>query len=78
MKSLAQSIAQHILTGFERHIFLYREITKSAKTRFEQCQWSEIQIAARQRTDFYEHRVTETLSLLRKSSTFKHWMNLCG
>jgi isocitrate dehydrogenase kinase/phosphatase len=66
MKSLANAIALHILQGFERHIFLYREITKSAKTRFEQRQWDEVQVAAKQRTDFYEHRVTETLAQLHK------------
>ncbi len=71
MKSLAQAIAQNILSGFERHIFLYSEITKSAKTRFEQCQWNEVQKAARQRTDFYEHRVTETLQQLNDDFDIK-------
>lgn len=66
MKRLAQAIALKVLEGFERHIFLYHEITKSAKTRFEQCKWDEVQTAAKQRTDFYEHRVTETLELLHQ------------
>ncbi|WP_076418292.1 bifunctional isocitrate dehydrogenase kinase/phosphatase [Colwellia sp. UCD-KL20] len=66
MESLSYVIAQKILDGFERHIFLYSEITQSAKTRFEQRQWSDVQAAAKQRTDFYEHRVTETLEQLHQ------------
>ncbi|WP_077338218.1 bifunctional isocitrate dehydrogenase kinase/phosphatase [Pseudocolwellia agarivorans] len=66
MENLSYVIAQKILDGFERHIFLYSEITQSAKTRFEQRQWSEVQAAAKQRTDFYEHRVTETLDQLHQ------------
>jgi isocitrate dehydrogenase kinase/phosphatase len=65
MKNLAYAIAKTLLNGFERHIFLYSEITRSAQQRFEQCQWAEVQKAARERTDFYELRVKETLSTLK-------------
>lgn len=66
MKNLAYAIAKTLLNGFDRHIFLYSEITRSAQQRFEQCQWAQIQKAARERTDFYELRVTETLATLKQ------------
>ncbi len=65
MKNIAYAIAKTLLNGFERHIFLFTEITRSAQQRFEQCQWREIQKAARERTDFYELRVKETLTTLK-------------
>lgn len=65
MKNLAYAIAKTLLNGFERHIFLYSEITRSAQQRFEQCLWAQIQKAARERTDFYELRVNETLATLK-------------
>ncbi|QOL25444.1 bifunctional isocitrate dehydrogenase kinase/phosphatase [Thalassotalea sp. LPB0316] len=66
MNNLAFAIAKTILNGFERHIFLFTEITRSAKQRFEQCQWQEVHQAAKQRTDFYDKRVTETLVTLKQ------------
>ena len=65
MKNLAYAIAKTLLNGFERHIFLYSEITRSAQQRFELCQWAQVQKAARERTDFYELRVNETLTTLK-------------
>ncbi|NQY64210.1 MAG: bifunctional isocitrate dehydrogenase kinase/phosphatase [Alteromonadaceae bacterium] len=66
MKNLAITIAKTILNGFERHIYLFSEITQSAKHRFEQCQWSQVQVAAKARTDFYDQRVKETLNTLQQ------------
>ncbi|MEW6982262.1 bifunctional isocitrate dehydrogenase kinase/phosphatase [Colwelliaceae bacterium 6471] len=66
MKNLAYALAKTILNGFERHIYLFSEITLSAKQRFEQCQWAEVQAAAKARTDFYELRVQETLSTIKQ------------
>lgn len=66
MKNLAFAIAKTILNGFERHIYLYSEITQSAKQRFEQCQWNEVQQAARARTDFYDKRVSEALDTIKQ------------
>lgn len=66
MNNLAYAIAKTILNGFERHIFLFTEITRSAKQRFEQCQWQDVHLAAKQRTDFYDKRVTETLITLKQ------------
>ncbi|MDO6446309.1 bifunctional isocitrate dehydrogenase kinase/phosphatase [Colwellia sp. 1_MG-2023] len=60
------AIAKTILNGFERHIFLFTAITRSAKERFEKCQWQAIHKAAKDRTDYFDKRVTETLSTIKK------------
>ncbi|MGB1199378.1 MAG: bifunctional isocitrate dehydrogenase kinase/phosphatase [Thalassotalea sp.] len=64
MQNLAVALAKTMINGFERHIYLYSEITRSAKERFEQRQWQAIQDAAKLRTDFYDKRVTETLATI--------------
>jgi len=66
MNNLAFAIAKTILNGFERHIYLFSEITQSAKQRFEQCLWADVQSAAKARTDFYDLRVKETLDTIRQ------------
>lgn len=66
MSSTAIAIAKTIINGFERHIFLFREITQSAKSRFEQAKWHEVQEASKQRTDFYDLRVKETLDVIKR------------
>ncbi|NQZ22853.1 MAG: bifunctional isocitrate dehydrogenase kinase/phosphatase [Colwellia sp.] len=81
MKKFAHTIASTILEGFNHHIELFSEITQSAKQRFEQCQWAEVQEAAKQRTDFYELRVSETLKTLNKNYQLttlddKLWLNV--
>ncbi len=66
MKNLAFAISQTILNGFNRHIQLFSEITRSAKQRFEQCQWGEVQHATKARNDFYDQRVAETLDTIKQ------------
>ncbi|MCW8864559.1 MAG: bifunctional isocitrate dehydrogenase kinase/phosphatase [Colwellia sp.] len=66
MNNLAFSIAKTIISGFDRHIHLFIEITKSAQQRFQQCQWAEIQQAAKARTTFYEKRVKETFDTIKQ------------
>ena len=66
MSSTAIAIAKTIINGFERHLYLFNEITRSAKQRFEQAQWKEVQEASKQRTDYYELRIQETLTTLRQ------------
>lgn len=66
MNNLAFSIAKTILNGFDRHIHLFMEITKSAQQRFQQCQWAEIQRAGKERTTFYEKRIRETFDTLKQ------------
>ncbi len=62
----AKHIAQSILDGFERHYRLFREITIGAKQRFEDADWSAVQVAARERISYYDLRVEETLVLIRE------------
>ncbi|SEK32786.1 isocitrate dehydrogenase kinase/phosphatase [Colwellia chukchiensis] len=66
MKNLAFAIAKTIINGFERHIYLYSEITQTAKQRFEQHRWDDIQAAAKARTDFYDLRIKETLATIKQ------------
>lgn len=66
MKNLAFAIAKTIINGFERHIYLFSEITVAAKKRFENSQWQEVQHAAKVRTDFFDLRVEETLATIKQ------------
>jgi len=66
MNNLAFSIATTIINGFDHHIHLFIEITKSAQQRFQQCQWPEVQQAAKARTSFYEQRVIETFDTIKQ------------
>ena len=59
------TIATTILTGFERHIALFIEITQSARERFQQCQWNEVHRSARARTNFYDERVKESFNQIK-------------
>lgn len=66
MNNLAFSIAKTIINGFDRHIHLFIEITQSAQQRFQNCQWSEVQKAAKARTTFYEQRVKEAFDTIKQ------------
>lgn len=58
-------IAKVILHGFDKHYRIFTEITLAAKTRFEQCQWQQVQEASRNRIKLYDVRVKETVEFLR-------------
>ncbi len=62
--SHALAIAQVILWGFNKHYRLFRELTRGAQQRFENEQWQAIQQAARERIEYYDHRVNETAERL--------------
>ncbi len=62
----AKQLAEAILDGFDRHYRLFREITAGARRRFERADWSAAQMAARERIDFYDRRVSETVAVLRR------------
>jgi isocitrate dehydrogenase kinase/phosphatase len=66
MNNIAFAIAKTVLNGFDRHIYLFSEITQSAQQRFEHCQWAEVQLAAKARNDFYDLRVAETLDTIKQ------------
>ena len=80
---LALTIATNILTGFERHISLFIDITQSARERFQQCQWHEIQKAAKARTKFYDERVKETYLNIKNDFSIEQlentlWLDVKG
>lgn len=66
MKVDARLIAKTILKGFNKHYRIFLEITRSAKDRFEQCEWDADRKAARKRITLYGKRVSEAIETLHK------------
>lgn len=66
-ENLSQKIAQTMVQGFNRHYRLFREVSASAKGRFERAEWLEGQRAMRERIQFYDDRVRETVEILQKT-----------
>jgi isocitrate dehydrogenase kinase/phosphatase len=62
---VAQSIAQTLVDGFNKHYRLFRESSAQAKVRFETGDWLTAQRAVRERIAFYDERVDETVQLLQ-------------
>lgn len=62
----AKQLAEAILDGFDRHYRLFRTITADARLHFEQADWPAAQRCARERIDFYDCRVGETVAVLRR------------
>ncbi|HUW37335.1 MAG TPA: bifunctional isocitrate dehydrogenase kinase/phosphatase [Rhodocyclaceae bacterium] len=60
----AQDIARALIDGFNRHYRLFRECSRQAKDRFEAGEWLAVQQAVRDRIQFYDDRVRETVSRL--------------
>ena len=60
--SLVNEVAQSILNGFDRHFALFQEITREAKTRFENADWDGEEAARKQRIYFYDQRVEEAIA----------------
>ena len=65
MADAAQSIAEAVLRGFDRHYALFLEITRGARARFDRCDWSAGEQAQRQRILLYSDRLKETCDALR-------------
>ncbi len=63
---MALAFAQVVLWGFNKHYRLFRETTQAAKERFEQARWQEAQEASRERLQFYDRRVVETVERLER------------
>jgi isocitrate dehydrogenase kinase/phosphatase len=57
----AQGIAHAMLDGFNRHYRLFREASRHAKERFDAGNWLEQQRAVRERIQFYDSRVRESV-----------------
>lgn len=62
----ALAIARTLLAGFDRHYQLFREISAAAKERFENGDWLGQQQALRERIQFYDERVAETVARLHR------------
>lgn len=58
---VARSIALTMVEGFNRHYRLFRESSASAKQRFDEGDWQGVQLAVRDRIQFYDDRVRETV-----------------
>lgn len=62
----ALSIAQTLIEGFNKHYRLFRASSAQAKERFEQGDWIAVQRAVRERIQFYDDRVDETIGRLHR------------
>ena len=60
----AQGIAQAMLDGFIKHYRLFREVSRLAKERFDMADWQAQQRAVKERIQFYDERVKETVERL--------------
>src|SRR4026207_2057850 len=65
-EEVAFLIAQGTLDGFNRHYRLFRETSRYARSLFEGGQWMEIQRISRERIQFYDRRITETVEYLQR------------
>ena len=61
----AFAIARAIVDGVDRHYLLFQRDSAAAKRRFETADWHGQQRAQRERIEFYDLRVNETLARLR-------------
>ncbi len=60
----SEAIAQAILEGFDKHYRLFREMSASAKDRFERSDWTAVREASARRIDMYDQRVAEAVATL--------------
>ena len=59
-------LARKILQGFHKHYGVFQDVTRGAKDRFAGGDWHAGQYAATARISFYDQRVRETTTSLRK------------
>jgi len=62
---VASRIAKALIEGFNKHYRLFRASSAEAKQRFEVADWAEGQAAVKNRIQFYDDRVDETVLRLR-------------
>jgi isocitrate dehydrogenase kinase/phosphatase len=60
------AIARAIRDGFDRHYQRFRYVSQQAKGRFERADWQGMRRSARERIDFYDQRVLETVARLER------------
>ena len=61
-----------MLEGFNRHYALFRECARAAKRYFEAGNWLAIGHVARDRIDFYDRRVAETVERIERDFLISH------
>ncbi|HQR11881.1 MAG TPA: bifunctional isocitrate dehydrogenase kinase/phosphatase [Casimicrobiaceae bacterium] len=61
----ARAVALVLREGFDRHYALFRDCARTAKRHFESANWRAIRHVARDRIDFYDKRVLETVARIR-------------
>ena len=71
-------IAQLLVDGFDRHYALFRECAQAAKRHFQAGNWMAIGHVARDRIDFYDRRVAETVSRIEREFGFSRSTMLTG
>jgi isocitrate dehydrogenase kinase/phosphatase len=59
-------IARTLIEGFNKHYRLFRETSAAAKQLFEQGDWPAVQRAVRERIQYYDDRVAETVERLHR------------
>jgi len=59
-------IARTLIEGFDKHYRLFRASSTQAKSRFEHGDWLGVQRAVRERIQFYDDRVAETVERLHR------------
>ncbi len=64
---LAIDVATVILNGFNKHYRLFSACARQAKNYFESADWHGLQKLARERIDYYDHRVEETVLWLQNN-----------
>ncbi|MFA5678980.1 MAG: bifunctional isocitrate dehydrogenase kinase/phosphatase [Pseudomonas sp.] len=60
MSDSAAHVARRLLDAFDEYRSAFRELTLSARARFEQAQWVEIQEASTARINLYDQRIFQT------------------
>ena len=63
---VAQSIAQAMIEGFNKHYRIFRETSRRAKESFEAADWQAQIDAVRERVQFYDDRVDEAVRRLHE------------
>ena len=63
----APAIAAAVLEGFNQHYALFRECARVAQSQFEAGRFLAIHHAARDRIDFYDRRVAETVERIERA-----------
>ncbi|MDY0013064.1 MAG: bifunctional isocitrate dehydrogenase kinase/phosphatase [Rhodocyclaceae bacterium] len=61
---VAQAIAQALMEGFNKHYRIFRETSRRAKESFEAADWREQLESVRERVQYYDKRVDETVARL--------------